>query len=170
MDKDEERTLLNISIPLILIFLSLACQAGYSSLTMTIFQDEQIFPFEKKATAINIILFVSKIFTIGAAFVNELNEPIPIIFIIVLACAGLLLIALFPTREEQSRLEAAAMAKLQEERSKRSQSGGEQSKFSSGVSITQPQKHLDIETKDLEAPVTASANDDEKTESIQEEE
>lgn len=36
-EKQEEVTLLNISIPLILIFLSLACQAGYSSLTLTIF-------------------------------------------------------------------------------------------------------------------------------------
>ena len=68
---------------------------------------------------------MSKTFTVGAAFVNELNEPIPIIFIMVLAGLGLLLIGLFPTREEQSRLEAAALAKLQEERSKRSQSGGE---------------------------------------------
>ena len=36
-EKQEEVTLLNISIPLILIFLSLACQAGYNSLTLTIF-------------------------------------------------------------------------------------------------------------------------------------
>lgn len=111
-NKHEEIILLNISIPLILFVLSLSCQAGYSSLTLTIFQDEQIFPFEKKATAINIIMFLSKIFTILSSFVNELNEPIPILFIIVLALTGLFLIAMFPTREQQREMENQAMAKL----------------------------------------------------------
>lgn len=51
-------------------------------------------------------------FTIGASFVNELNEPIPIVVVIVLAFFGLLLIGLFPTREEQKRMEIEARAKL----------------------------------------------------------
>lgn len=97
-DSDEEVELLNYCIPLTLLILSLSCQMGFCSIGQTVFQDERIFPFERKATAINIIIFISKIFTIGASFVNELNEPLPIVFIIVLAFLGLLLINFFPTR------------------------------------------------------------------------
>lgn len=53
------------------------------------------------------IIFISKVFTIGASFVNELNEPVPIIFIIVLAFLGVILISWFPTKEELKRMERA---------------------------------------------------------------
>lgn len=123
---------MNYCIPLLLLILSLSCQMGYCSISQTVFQDERIFPFEKKATAINFIIFISKVFTVGASFVNELNEPLPIIFIIVLAFLGLLLIGFFPTREEQKKMEIMARAKLLSERSKH-----QSSKHSSGVSLEQ---------------------------------
>ena len=45
-------------------------------------------PFKRKATAINIIILVSKKMTIGAPFVNELDEPIPIVVIVVISIFG----------------------------------------------------------------------------------
>ena len=52
-------------------------------------------PFNKKATGINIIILVSKSITIGAPFVNELEEPIPIVVIIVLAVLSILIVSFF---------------------------------------------------------------------------
>ena len=64
------------------------------------FQDERLFPFAKKASAINVIILVSKTATIGAPFVNEEEEPIPIVVIICLGLFSLILIHFFKTKEE----------------------------------------------------------------------
>ena len=61
----------------------------------TAFQDERIFPFDKKTTAINIVVLVSKTITIGAPFVNELDEPTPILVIIGLSALSLIIILFF---------------------------------------------------------------------------
>ena len=81
-DEEQETLFLNISIPVSLLILSLCIQVGFTAVVQSAYQDERIFPFKKKATAINIIILVSKSFTIGAPFVNELDEPIPIYVII----------------------------------------------------------------------------------------
>lgn len=43
---------------------------------------------------------VSKIFTIGVSFVNEMEEPIPIVVLIVLSLLGLALTFAFPTKKD----------------------------------------------------------------------
>ena len=62
-------------------------------------------PFNKKATAINIIILVSKTITIGAPFVNELEEPIPIVVIIVLALLSLLIVSFFKSKDELDQMQ-----------------------------------------------------------------
>ena len=57
-------------------------------------------PFSKKATATNIIVLVSKTLTIGAPFVNELEEPIPIVVILVLAIVSIVIANFFKSKEE----------------------------------------------------------------------
>lgn len=57
-------------------------------------------PFSKKATATNIIILVSKTLTIGAPFVNELEEPIPIVVIICLSLMSILIANFFKSKEE----------------------------------------------------------------------
>jgi len=59
-----------------------------------------VLPFNKKATAVNIIILVSKSITIGAPFVNELEEPIPIVVIIVLAVLSLIIVYFFKSKDE----------------------------------------------------------------------
>jgi hypothetical protein len=59
-----------------------------------------LFPFERKATAVNFIILVSKFFTIGAAFANELPEPMPLVLIGGLCLLSLLLSLVFPTKQE----------------------------------------------------------------------
>lgn len=76
----------------------MACQVGFTSIVQTSYQDERIFPFEKKATSANIVILVSKFFTIGVAFVNELSEPIPIVIIIALAFLAVLLAFGYPSK------------------------------------------------------------------------
>jgi short subunit fatty acids transporter len=68
------------------------------------FQDERVMPFNKKATGINIIVLVSKSITIGAPFVNELEEPIPIIVIIVLAILSIAIVMFFKSKEELDQM------------------------------------------------------------------
>lgn len=56
-----------------------------------------MFPFNKKATAINIIILVSKAVTIGAPFVNEADEPIPMVVLLGIAFLSVLIVLFFPT-------------------------------------------------------------------------
>lgn len=72
---------------------------------MACFQEEKLFPFEKKATAINFIMLGGKFFTIGASFANELPEPMPIVFVSGLAFLGLLMSFAYPTKEQLSALD-----------------------------------------------------------------
>ena len=90
-DAESELYFVNIGIPLALIFLSCACQIGFTGVTQCAYQDERIFPFSKKATAVNCVVLVSKFFSIGVSFVNEMAEPIPIAFIVFLSCLALMM-------------------------------------------------------------------------------
>lgn len=91
---------MNISIPIALLFLSCTVNVGFTAVMSTAFEDERIFPFAKKATAINVIILVSKTCTIGAPFVNEAEEPVPIVVIIVLSFTTVILAIFFPTKED----------------------------------------------------------------------
>lgn len=91
---------MGISIPVLLLFMSCAIQVGYTAVIQAAFQDERILPFGQKATAINIIVLVSKTLTIGAPFVNELEEPIPIWFIIGLSVLTIILGFFLKSKEE----------------------------------------------------------------------
>ena len=64
-----------------------------------------MFPFNKKATAINIIILVSKAATIGAPFVNELDEPIPMVVILVIAFLSLIIVLFFPSLDELNQMQ-----------------------------------------------------------------
>ena len=99
-EEENEIYFVNIGIPLALIFLSMACQVGFTSVTQSAYQDDRIFPFKRKATAINVIILLSKFFTIGVSFVNEMYEPIPILVLVVLSIIGLSLTLAFPTKVE----------------------------------------------------------------------
>ena len=46
------------------------------------------------------IILLSKFFTIAVSFVNELEEPIPIVVLIVIAAIGLTLTLAFPNKSE----------------------------------------------------------------------
>ena len=45
------------------------------------------------------MVLVSKFFSIGVAFVNEMPEPIPILVVACLSGAALLIVFFFPTKE-----------------------------------------------------------------------
>jgi len=98
-DAESELYFVNIGIPLALIFLSCACQIGFTGVTQCAYQDERIFPFSKKATAVNCVVLVSKFFSIGVSFVNEMAEPIPIAFIVFLSCLALMIALTFPKKD-----------------------------------------------------------------------
>lgn len=128
-DPESELYFVNIGIPLALIFLSCACQIGFTGVTQCAYQDERIFPFSKKATAVNCVVLVSKFFSIGVAFVNEMAEPIPIAVIICLSCFALLVAFTFPKKdfldkmteelkESQKRYKKEAILALKMEQSK----------------------------------------------------
>lgn len=97
-DPESELYFVNIGIPLALIFLSCACQIGFTGVTQCSYQDERIFPFSKKATAVNCVVLVSKFFSIGVAFVNEMQEPIPILVIVCMSCVALMISFAFPKK------------------------------------------------------------------------
>jgi hypothetical protein len=99
-DEDTELIYINLSIPIALLFLSCAVQVGFTAVMQAAYQDERIFPFSKKASAINIIIFASKTASIGAPFVNEADEPIPIIVIIVLSIVTIGLAMFYKSKEE----------------------------------------------------------------------
>ena len=93
--KEEEVLFVSISIPIFLFILSLAIQVGFTAIFQTAFEDDRIFPFKQRATSINIIILVSKTATIGAPFVNEESEPIPIATILGTSVVILILIFFF---------------------------------------------------------------------------
>jgi uncharacterized membrane protein YhhN len=72
--------------------------------TMCAYQDERIFPFSKKVTAVNCVVLVSKFFSIAVSFVNEMAEPIPIAVIIFMSCLALTLAFAFPTKETLDKM------------------------------------------------------------------
>ena len=87
------------------MFLSGFIQVGFTAVVQTAFQDERIFPFAKKATAINIVVLVSKCATVGAPFVNEEEEPIPIVVIIGLSVASIILVLFMPWKSELDQMQ-----------------------------------------------------------------
>lgn len=99
-----------ISIPVMLLFMSCAIQVGYTAVIQAAFQDERILPFGQKATAINIIVLVSKTLTIGAPFVNELEEPIPIWFIIGLSVMTVILAFFLKSKEELDEMQKVSIS------------------------------------------------------------
>ena len=70
-DEEQELIFINISIPVALLFLSSAIQVGFIAVAQAAYQDERIFPFSAKASAVNVIYLVSKAGTVSAPFVNE---------------------------------------------------------------------------------------------------
>ena len=82
-------------MPVALAIMSLAIQVGFTAVYQTAFQDERIFPFRYKTTATNIVVLVSKTITIGAPFVNEMDEPFPIVVIISLSFLSIILVLFF---------------------------------------------------------------------------
>lgn len=99
-DTASEALFVSIAIPLALVLMCLSIQVGFTAIVQSAYQDERLLPFNKKATGVNIIILVSKSITIGAPFVNELEEPIPIVVIIVLALLSLLIVSFFKSKDE----------------------------------------------------------------------
>ncbi len=73
---------------------------GSTAVTMSAFQDDRIFPFKRRSTAFNIIVFVCNAVTIGAPFVNEEEEPVPMIVIIAISSLQLLIVFFFKDKSE----------------------------------------------------------------------
>jgi hypothetical protein len=95
---------MSISMPVALFFSCTAIQVGFTAVVQSAFQDERIFPFSKKATAINIIILVSKASTIGAPFVNEAEEPLPMIVLLAIAFLSLIIVLFFQSKEELDKM------------------------------------------------------------------
>lgn len=104
-DPSSEALFTSISIPVALVLMCMSIQVGFTAIFQSAYQDERLLPFNKKATAINIIILVSKTITIGAPFVNELEEPIPIVVIIVLAVLSILIVSFFKSKDELDKME-----------------------------------------------------------------
>ena len=95
---------LNISVPLALLFLNTSISVAYSSILTAAYHDERIFPFSRKVSAISTIFMFSKIITIGAPLVNEIDEPIPIAIIIMLQFFAILLNFFYKSKEELAQM------------------------------------------------------------------
>lgn len=104
-DPSSEKIFESIAVPVAICLMSLSIQVGYTSVFQSVYQDERMLPFSKKATATNIIVFVSKTLTIGAPFVNELEEPIPIVVIICLAIGSITIVYFFKSKEELDQMQ-----------------------------------------------------------------
>ena len=99
-DEEQELIFVNISIPVALLFLSSAVQVGFVSVTQAAYQDERIFPFSQRASAINVVYLVAKAATISAPFVNEQDEPIPILLVICICVVSLVLVQFAKDKSE----------------------------------------------------------------------
>jgi len=95
----------NISIPVAILCMSSCISVGFTAVIQTAYQDERVFPFSRKASAINVIILMSKSATIGAPFVNEEDEPIPIVVIIGMSLATLILIYFFPSKDDLDKMQ-----------------------------------------------------------------
>ena len=62
--------------------------SGFLLSYMASFSDKRIFPIEKRATGVGICNLIGRSLTITAPMINELIEPPPMVFfIIVITCA-----------------------------------------------------------------------------------
>jgi hypothetical protein len=104
-DPAEEIVFVELSIPVAIVLMGCSIQVGYTAIFQSVYQDERVLPFSKKATATNIIILVSKSVTIGAPFVNELEEPIPIVVIIVLSIMSIVIVSFFKSKEELDQMQ-----------------------------------------------------------------
>lgn len=77
-----EELFVAIIVPSLIFVLALAIQIGYTAIFQAAFEDDRVLPFKYRASLVNIIILVSKTVTIGAPFVNELEEPIPLYVVI----------------------------------------------------------------------------------------
>ena len=83
----------------------MACHVGFTAVTQSAYQDDRLFPFKRKATAINFIILLSKFCTIGVSFVNEMEEPIPIVVLIVGSIFGLAITLAYPSKSEHALMD-----------------------------------------------------------------
>ena len=92
-----------------------------------------MFPFAQKSTATNAIILVSKFFTIGVSFVNEMPEPYPIGVIVCLSLIACSITLGFPSKQEldQMTTDLKSAQKLLREQHKLDA----ENKKSSGVAI-----------------------------------
>ena len=79
---EEEEVFIAVLVPILIFFLALNIQIGFTAIFQSAFEDDRIFPFRVRATSCNIIIMVSKTITIAAPFVNEIEEPIPLIVVL----------------------------------------------------------------------------------------
>jgi len=114
-DEDQELLFIQISIPVCLAILSLANQVGFTAVYQTAFEDDRIFPFNKRATSINIVILVSKSITVAAPFVNEMEEPIPVIVILCISIFILIIIFFFKSKSELDAMEKVKSDKVKME-------------------------------------------------------
>ena len=64
-----------------------------------------MFPFKVRATYINIVVLVSKSVTIAAPFVNEMDEPTPLVFMICIQAFILVVILFFKSKSQLDKMQ-----------------------------------------------------------------
>jgi len=64
-----------------------------------------VFPFARKASAVNVIVLVSKTVSIGAPFVNESEEPIPIVVIALSALLSIIIAYFYDSKEDLDKMQ-----------------------------------------------------------------
>lgn len=104
-DKDEEFLFVSIAVPSFLVVLSLCIQVGFTAIFQVAFEDDRIFPFKRRATSCNIIIMVSKALSIGAPFVNEEEEPIPLLVVLGVQFVIFVVIFFFPSKAKLDQMQ-----------------------------------------------------------------
>ena len=96
---------MNISIPIAILFLNTTILVAFTSILSAAYNDERIFPFSRKVSAVSVIFLFSKIVTVAAPFVNEMDEPIPILVMVCLSLGALLITFMYKTKEELDKMQ-----------------------------------------------------------------
>ena len=94
-----------IAIPIIVFLTKIWLQVVMLTAYQASYNEDIIFPFYKRATAIGIANFFARSFTIGSPLVAELDKPVPTIILLCAVFLALVSSFFLPSRQEERELE-----------------------------------------------------------------
>lgn len=105
---------LRIIVPILIFLIKVFVNLSFNNAYICSFNEDAIFPFEKRATSIGICNFIARIFVILSPLVAEVDMPIPAVILISLNALAFLVSVFLPSRDDERYFNELALNKKQD--------------------------------------------------------